>query len=80
LVLVCTLFPRPRRVAIYILRTTQLLADYDTICLHLIKGKNLLRIEKDSGRSQNSLKTDYLTRCQSRSDPPPLCLPSSVSL
>jgi hypothetical protein len=30
-------FFRPRRVAIYVLRTTRLLADYDTVYLHLKK-------------------------------------------
>jgi hypothetical protein len=33
-------FSRPRRVAIYILRTTRLLADHDTVYLYLKKDKN----------------------------------------
>jgi hypothetical protein len=33
-------FSGPRRVAIYVLRTTQLLANYGTVYLHLKKDKN----------------------------------------
>jgi hypothetical protein len=50
-------FFQPHRVAIYVLRTTRLLADYGTVYLHL-KKMNLLKIEKDSHKSQNSPKTD----------------------
>ena len=43
-------FFRPRRVAIYVLRTTRLLADYGTVYLHL-KKMNTTKIGKDSHRS-----------------------------
>jgi hypothetical protein len=51
-------FSRPRRVAIYILRTNRLLADHGTVYLYLKKDKILLKIEKDSRRSQKLSKTD----------------------
>jgi hypothetical protein len=42
-------FSRPLRVAIYVLRTTELLADYDTVYLYLRK-QTLIKIKKDSHR------------------------------
>jgi hypothetical protein len=48
---------RPRRVAIYILRTTQLLADYSIVYLHL-KKTNTTKIEKGLMRESNSSKTN----------------------
>jgi hypothetical protein len=50
-------FSRPRRVAIYILKTTRLVADYGTVYLHL-KTKKLLKNRKGLSQESNSLKTD----------------------
>jgi hypothetical protein len=44
-------FSQPRRVTIYVLRTTRLLADYDTVYLH-IKKTNTTKNRK--GLSQES--------------------------
>jgi hypothetical protein len=44
-------FSRPRRVAIYVLRTTRLLTNYDTIYLHIKKmntTKNRKRLTQES--------------------------------
>jgi hypothetical protein len=54
-------FFRPRKVTIYVLRTTRLLADYDTVYLHLKKTNTTNNRKMDSRRSQNFLKTDSLT-------------------
>jgi hypothetical protein len=49
-------FFRPRRFAIYVLRTTRLLADYDIVYLHL-KKTNTTKNKKLTHES-NSPKTD----------------------
>jgi 2,3-bisphosphoglycerate-independent phosphoglycerate mutase len=44
-------FSRPHGVAIYVLRTTRLLADYDTVYLHIKKTnttKNTKRLSQES--------------------------------
>jgi hypothetical protein len=52
----CVHFFWPRRVAIYVLRSTRLLADYGIVYLHLKKTITTKNRKKDSHRSPNSLK------------------------
>jgi hypothetical protein len=51
----CTLFFQPHRVVVYVLRTTRLLANYDTVYLHL-KKTNTTKIEKILLQESHSLK------------------------
>jgi hypothetical protein len=48
-------FFQPHRVVVYVLRTTRLLANYDTVYLHL-KKTNTTKIEKILSQESHSLK------------------------